>query len=360
MGATGYDKAYFSHRFPVLNNMHLQRFCIVALCIGLLGAQKRPAVPVSPATAAPPGVEEALRERVRTFYAGYVDQKMRKSYDIVADDSKDAFLIAPRAQYRQFEIQKIDFSGDYTTAVVTTVIHPVLNFFGIVPPGTPEQSNWKNVDGEWYWYVPPLAPGQANLSPTQRLMMAMFNIPVSGANRAPASSPTPAASGSVAGSTPAPAGTVPPAVPPAVPAGLPPGFPGMMPGMMPGGMPGGFPGGFPGGSAAAGPSKTEAAKLIRLERDEVEFRPDKSGSTVLSLTNATRGEIHFAVVLQPVPGLTISPTTSAVAPGRSTGITISWTPPNSAVKNSAPPAEVLARVSVVPAGLLLPLTIHFR
>jgi hypothetical protein len=343
--------------------MSLQRFCFVALCIGLLEAQTKPAAPASPAATPPPGVEEALRERVRTFYEGYVDQKMRKSYDIVADDSKDAFLTAPRFQYSKFEIEKMAFSDDYTTAVVTTVIHPVLNFFGIVPPGTPEQSYWKNVDGEWYWYVPPPAPGQANLSPMQRLMMAMFNIPVPGANSTPASAPVPPASLSAAAAGSGP-GT---GVSPAVPVGMPAGMPGMMPGMMPGAMPGGFPGGFPGGlpgglPSAGGQSKAEAAKLIRLERDEVEFSLDKPGSVVLSLSNAARGEIHFAVVLQPVPGLAISPVASSVAPGRSTGITISWTPPagKSAVKNSAPPAEVLARVSVVPAGLLLPLTIHFR
>ena len=329
--------------------MHLQQLCLVAMSMGLLAAQSGPAVSASPASAVPPGTEEALRERIRTFYTGYVDQKLRKSYDIAADDSKDAFLTAPRAQYRQFEIQKIEFSDDHTAATVTTLVQSAVPIFGVLPPLSPELSHWKYVDGEWYWYVPPPPPGQANISPTQRLMMAMFHIPIPG-DSAPA---TPAAP--PAASAPAPtsaSGTVSTAPPPTPPS-LPPGMPGMMPGMMPGAMPGGFPGG-------AGQPKAEAAKRIRLDRHEVEFSPDKSGSAVVSLSNATRGEIHFAVVGKLLAGLAISPAVGSVAPGRPAEITISWTPPQSAAKSTGLPAEVEARVSVVPGGLMLPLTIHFR
>jgi hypothetical protein len=342
--------------------MHLQRFCFVALCIGLLGAQTKPAAPAasaSPAAAPPPGLEQALRERVRTFYAGYVDQKLRKSYDTVADESKDAFLAAPRVAYRNFEIQKIEFSGDYTAAVVTTLVQSAIPIFGVFPSATPDRSYWKDVDGQWYWYVPPPPPGEANLSPGERMMRAMLGMPAPGGGNAAAPVSAPAGSGSAAGSGPAPVAAVPPGMPMRMPAGM----PAMMPGMMPGAMPGGFSGGSPGGlPSPGGQSKADAAKLIRLERDAVEFSVDKPGSAVVNLSNAGSGAIQFAVLLQPVAGLTISSASDSVAPGRSTAITINWAPPvsGSAAKKSAPPASVLARISVFPTGLMLPLSIQFR
>ena len=133
-----------------------------------------------------------------------------------------------------------------------------------------------------------------------------------------------------------------------------------MPVMMPGAMPGGFPGGFPGGPGAAGQPRNDAAKRIRLDQHEVEFSPGKAGSAVVTLSNATRGDVHFAVIGKLLPGLAITPTVGSAAPGRPSEITITWTPPQPAAKSAEPPAEVEVRVSVVPAGLMLPLTIHFR
>ncbi len=75
-----------------------------------------PAAAPAPLAAPPPGVERALRERVRPFYEGFVDGKFRKAYEIVADDSKDAFLTLPKPHYDGFEIQKVVFSDDFSTA----------------------------------------------------------------------------------------------------------------------------------------------------------------------------------------------------------------------------------------------------
>jgi len=48
------------------------------------------------------------QQRVRSFYQAYVDGKFRKAYDIVADDSKDAFLTATKPHYDGFEIHTDD------------------------------------------------------------------------------------------------------------------------------------------------------------------------------------------------------------------------------------------------------------
>jgi len=341
--------------------MRIHRLILPVLCAGVMLAQTPPPVPAP--TAPPPGTEEALRARVRTFYQGYVDQKLRKTYDTVGDDSKEYFLAAPKAQYRGFEIQKVEFSSDYMTAVVTTLVQSSLPIFGILPPGSPEQSHWEQVDGQWYWYVPPPAPGEANLSPQQRVIMSMFNIPVpKGAAAGQMAAPAGAVPAPVpgAGAAAAPAGVSPMAMPGLMP-GMPPmmgGMPGGLSGMMPPGMPGGMPGGLPGMSNASAQSKADLRKEITLERDSVDLSVKEPGHALVNLRNASGAGQHFALIVEPVPGLDVSAAQTALTPGGQIPIRISWTPPAGAA-GSLPPT-IVVRVTLVPSGLVLPLNINFH
>ena len=174
-------------------NMNLRQFpLMLASCVWLAAAQVQPAAPAVP----PPGVEEALRERVRPFYQAHVDEKYRKAYDVVADDSKDAFITATKPRYDGFEIQKIVFSSDYTTAAVTTEIHTTFQFWGrSTPEKTTEDSYWKMVDGQWYWYIPPPAAGAKVYTPAQRLLMGMFHVTPEGETPAAPAAPSPLPSG---------------------------------------------------------------------------------------------------------------------------------------------------------------------
>jgi hypothetical protein len=306
--------------------MNLQRFpLLLAACASLVAAQSQPAVTAPP----PPGVEEALRERVRPFFQAYVDGKFRKAYDIVADDSKDAYLTANKPHYNGFEILKIVFSDDYTKAAVTTEIHSTFTLFTLSAPekGTVE-SSWKSVDGQWYWYIPPSEPDP--FTPAQRAIMKRLNMSFPGRGPAPG------------------------AAPPGVSAALPPG---MTPGM-PSGLPPGFPNGtLPGGSSAAARDLVRKLRSqVKLDKDTVELRADQPGKAVVMVKNTMLGPAQIVVTAASTPGLAVTSDKTELAADESATITIAWTPVGPHVV--PPPAS--CGVWVRPTGAFLPFTVTFR
>jgi hypothetical protein len=288
-------------------------------------------------------VEEALRERVRSFYQAYVDGKFRKAYDIAADDSKDGFLTATKPHYDGCEIQKIVFSDDYAKAAVTTEIHTSFFFWGqVAPERTTEESHWKTVDGQWYWYIPAAGPDNASYTPAQRAMMMRFNIsPPGGGGPAPAPAPGAAAPGGPVG--------VSPGVPSGMPSGPPPGFP-------QGNLAGGAGAPSPGGAAAAADLLRQLRSQVRLDKDSVELRADQPGKAVVMVKNAMKGPVQIAVAAAPTPGLTVTSDKTEVGAGESATITITWKPSGSHVV--PPPAS--CGVSVKPTGAFLPFKVTFR
>src|SRR5260370_2562002 len=65
---------------------------------------------------APPDVEDALRDRITAFYQAHVDRKFRQADDYVAQDTKDFYYEANKPGYLAFEIRKLTYADNFTSA----------------------------------------------------------------------------------------------------------------------------------------------------------------------------------------------------------------------------------------------------
>lgn len=102
---------------------------------------------------APPPIDEALRARVHDFYQAHVEGKFREAFKLVAEDSQDIFFAAAKQQYKACETVRINYSEQFTKALVVESCRADWVFHGQSAPMTlPISSNWKLVDGQWYWY----------------------------------------------------------------------------------------------------------------------------------------------------------------------------------------------------------------
>jgi hypothetical protein len=106
---------------------------------------------------APPAIDEALRARIDKFYGAFIAGKFKDAYLMVADDSQDKFFELPKEQYKGCEIVKINYSENFTKAVVVTSCKTDWKFHGSTVLTTfPLTSNWEVIDSEWVWhYVKP-------------------------------------------------------------------------------------------------------------------------------------------------------------------------------------------------------------
>lgn len=105
-------------------------------------------------TKAPPEVDQALRVRVNTFYQAHISGKYRDAFQVVADDAQDAFIGASKDTYKSCEISRINYSEDFTKASVVTACQGEMRWHTERIPATlPLSTNWKLVDGQWYWYA---------------------------------------------------------------------------------------------------------------------------------------------------------------------------------------------------------------
>jgi hypothetical protein len=115
---------------------------------------------------APPAVEQALRARVDQYYQAFVAGKFKQAYLLVADDAQDAFLEADKQQYKSCETLRIRYWENFTKAVVVESCNSEWKWHGIVTPTTfPTTSNWKVVDGQWYWFYVKPTQVQSPFSP---------------------------------------------------------------------------------------------------------------------------------------------------------------------------------------------------
>src|SRR5580692_11095665 len=78
-----------------------------------------------PAPAAPPEVEQALRARVTEFFQDFVDVKFRQAINLVAEDTQDAYFSSPKAEYKEFRIDGIDYSDNFSKATVRLTMKQV-------------------------------------------------------------------------------------------------------------------------------------------------------------------------------------------------------------------------------------------
>jgi len=116
---------------------------------------------------APGPIDEALRARVEKFYASFMAGKFKDAYLLVADDSEDAFIESDKNTYKDCETIKIAYSENFTTAKVIESCLGEMRFHGsVIETRVPLQTNWKVVDGKWFWtYVKPTR-AETPFSPT--------------------------------------------------------------------------------------------------------------------------------------------------------------------------------------------------
>jgi hypothetical protein len=103
----------------------------------------------------PADVDAALRARVQEFFDLHMKGQFRKAEELVAEDTKDFFYSGNKPKYLSFEISRIDYGPNFTTAKVLVICEQYLLMPGFVdhPMKVPTPSTWKLENGKWYWYV---------------------------------------------------------------------------------------------------------------------------------------------------------------------------------------------------------------
>jgi hypothetical protein len=131
--------------------------CLVACAATVVCFAQTPA---KPASEPPADVDQALRARITQFYQYEVAGKYRQAEALVAEDTKDLYYDSAKPKYSSFEIQRIEYSDDYTHAKAVTNCEQTLFVpeFGNMPFRIGAITTWKLVDGQWYMYVDPEAP----------------------------------------------------------------------------------------------------------------------------------------------------------------------------------------------------------
>ena len=112
----------------------------------------------SPAAEQPPaGLEEAVKARANEFYALLVKQQYRKAEAYIAEDTKDYYYGGSKPEVKKYDIEKVDFSEQFTHAkVFTRCIEPVV--VAGFPPGNMNvvvPTLWRLEDGNWFLYEDP-------------------------------------------------------------------------------------------------------------------------------------------------------------------------------------------------------------
>ncbi len=89
------------------------------------------------------------------FYQAHVDGKPRKADEVVAEESKDFFFAGNKPKYLNFEIIKINYSDGFTKARATVACESYIMMPGFAGKAVKlaAASQWKILDGKWYWYV---------------------------------------------------------------------------------------------------------------------------------------------------------------------------------------------------------------
>jgi Abnormal spindle-like microcephaly-assoc'd, ASPM-SPD-2-Hydin len=107
----------------------------------------------TPPAAPPPEVDQALRAQATAFLKYQMEGNFRKAYELVAEDSQDYYLGAPKEKSASLELQKIEYSDNFTKAAVTSASKQTLIMEGRpieIPSGRLDR--WKLENGQWKWY----------------------------------------------------------------------------------------------------------------------------------------------------------------------------------------------------------------
>ena len=104
---------------------------------------------------APPGVDDALRDRIGKFYQAHVDRKFRQADQYVAEDSKDTFFAANKPACLSYRVDKIIYTDNFRKAKATVFCKQrvMAPGFPATPMDVPLPDTWKLENGEWFWYL---------------------------------------------------------------------------------------------------------------------------------------------------------------------------------------------------------------
>ncbi len=136
------------------------RFITLCLCAAFCLAQ-------SPAAKPPADVDEALRMRANQFFQLLIENKYRQAEAFVAEESKDAYYNGQKPKYLNYELKGIEYSDGFTRAKVSALCETVMvmGALGSAPIKVTIGSNWKLINGEWFWFVDPDAARRTPFGP---------------------------------------------------------------------------------------------------------------------------------------------------------------------------------------------------
>jgi len=106
---------------------------------------------------APPGVEEALRDRVGAFYKTWSEGKFRAGEKYVAEDAQETYYNMQKQKLDNCEIIALKFEREFNDAVVTIACKGKWNFQGQVLDQTLAHTDfWSMEKDAWVWTVKPV------------------------------------------------------------------------------------------------------------------------------------------------------------------------------------------------------------
>jgi hypothetical protein len=131
------------------------RFLVFCGWFALLGAALGQDDPLKRLEAAPPAIDNALRERVNHFYQAFLEAKFRRADEVVHEDSKDFFFSSQKRQYKAFSITSITYRNNFQEAEVMTLVDADMPtpMAGPMAMKLPMTTQWKMDQGKWWWYV---------------------------------------------------------------------------------------------------------------------------------------------------------------------------------------------------------------
>jgi hypothetical protein len=127
--------------------------CLFPLC---LFAQTNAVEPAGAGSPTKEAEEAALRARVKGFYDLQVEGKFRQTESFVCPESQDAYYTRPKRKIVSAEIASIKLGDDLKSASVSALIEDNVSFGGAEKQvKLPTPSQWKRVDEQWCYYIPP-------------------------------------------------------------------------------------------------------------------------------------------------------------------------------------------------------------
>ncbi len=122
------------------------------LLIAGLASTARGQAPTDIFEKAPPGVEDALRERVNAFYKTWMEGKFRAAEKFVAEDAQDFYYQMQKQKFGGCEIIRIKYERDFNDAIVTVACKGKWNIQGQELDTTLAHTDFWSIEKDlWVW-----------------------------------------------------------------------------------------------------------------------------------------------------------------------------------------------------------------